>query len=526
MSQQEPAIPRPTPPASSGRVALVGAGPGEPGWITARGLELLRCADAVVYDALANPVLLEETPPHCRRIDAGKRAKEHRLTQDQTNQLLVDLARQGLFVVRLKGGDPYLFGRGAEEVAFLAAHGVACEVVPGITSGIAAPLAAGIPVTHRDVASTLTFVTGHEDPAKSATAIDYAALAALITAGGTACFYMSVARLDAIVGELASHGLDPQTPAAVVQWGSTPRQKSCSAPLGELAAELRAKQIGSPAIIVVGKVAAIRDPGLDFFTARPLFGKRVLITRTRQQASDLRRRLAELGADVLEAPTLEIAPPSTERLAAADRAIQSIGDFQWLVLTSINGVEALAQRVEQMGLDARHFHGVKVAAIGEPTAEALRRSLGLRADLVPTRFVAESLAAELIARHAVAGQRFLLLRADIARPALPRLLSQAGASVEEHTLYETRPAASLPDHVVNALRERSLDWITFTSSSTATNLVELLGPDASLLRDAKRPRLASIGPITSATLRELGLPVDVEAARSDIPGLVTAISGA
>ncbi|MCE9592193.1 MAG: uroporphyrinogen-III C-methyltransferase [Planctomycetes bacterium] len=505
-----------------GTVALVGAGPGEPGWITVRGMELLRGAEVVVFDALANPVLLGEAPATAERVNVGKRSKDHKLSQDETNDLLVTKAREGKRVVRLKGGDPYLFGRGAEEVAYLAKHGIACEVVPGITSGIAAPMTAGIPVTHREWASTVTFVTGHEDPTKNETAVDYRALAALISAGGTACIYMGVGRLGAISAELTRHGLKSDTPVAVVQWGATPRQRSVRSTLANAQADVEAAALGAPAIIVVGAVAGVNLPGLDFFTSRPLFGKRIVVTRTRQQASDLRRQLAALGAEVLEAPTIELVEPDAAAWQRVDAALAEVKSFDWLVFTSVNGVEAVADRLFLAGMDTRALAGVKIAAIGDAVADALLSRLRLSADLIPTRFVAESLAGELIAKHGVSGKRVLLLRADIARPALPVLLREAGAEVTELTVYQTRMPAALPEGVLTALRERNVDWITFTSSSTARNMVELLGEEKGLLEGVK---LASIGAITSETMRELGLTVEVEATRADVPGLVAAIVG-
>jgi uroporphyrinogen III methyltransferase/synthase len=506
---------------SDGFVSLVGAGPGDPGLITAKGLARLREAQVVVFDALANPRLLDEAPTDAQRIDVGKRARAHKLTQDQTNQLLVDLAKQGLRVVRLKGGDPYLFGRGAEEAAYLAQHGVVCEVVPGVTAGIAAPAMAGIPVTHRKLASTVTFVTGHEEPGKDESAIDDAALAALIQSGGTVCFYMGVGRLPSISASLMARGLGPATPAAVVQWGTRPYQRSVRGTLATISQDVANAGIGAPAIIVVGPVAGIDEPGLDYFTNRPLFGQRIVVTRTRQQVSELRHLLEELGAQVLEAPTIELVPP--QDWSAVDDAIRRVHDYQWLVLTSINGVEALAQRMDHLGLDARHFAGVKIAAIGDATEQSLRQLLGLRADLVPTRFVAESLAGELIAQQNVKGVKFLLLRADIARPALPTLLQQAGAIITELTIYRTQLAAALPDDLVQAFRDGQVDWVTFTSSSTARNLVELLGPDATALGKA---RIASIGPITTQTVRELGYEVALEATVSNVKGLVEALVAA
>ena len=450
----------------SGHVYLVGAGPGDPGLITQTGLSLLRSADVVLFDALSNPALLAHAPD-AEHIDCGKRANRHKLTQDETNALLVLHAKEGKTVVRLKGGDPYLFGRGAEEVAHCARHGIRCEVVPGITAGIAAPMMAGIPVTHRHLASNVTFVTGHEDPTKDETSIDYDALGKLIQRGGTVCFYMGVARLGAIASALVGAGVDTNTPAAIVQWGTLPSHRHLRSTLSKIEAEVVTSKIGSPAIIIVGQVAGIDEPGLDFFTNRPLFGKRIMITRTRQQTSSLREGLESLGASVLEAPTIQLVPPDDWR--PVDEAIEQIAQYDWLVLTSANAVHALANRLVELERDARQLASVRLAVIGQATSDALWDRLRLRADFTPSRFVAESLAGEMLAQQDVEGKRFLLLRADIARPALPRLLNEAGADVTECVVYQTKQADALPENVMQSLRDGEVDWITFTSSSTATN---------------------------------------------------------
>lgn len=478
------------------------------------GLDRLRRADVVIYDALANPDLLDEAPPQALRIDAGKRAKEHKLTQEQTNALLVEHATAGRRVVRLKGGDPYLFGRGAEEAIHCARHGIACEVIPGITSGIAAPMTAGIPVTHRQLASTVTLVTGHEDPTKPDTSIDYPALAALVRAGGTLCFYMGVGRLGAISASLRDGGLADTTPVAVVQWGATPRQRSVRTTLAAAADDIAAAGVGAPAIVVVGPVAAIDEPGLRFYDTRPLFGQRVLVTRTRQQASELRRRLESDGAIVLEAPTLDI------RFAPTDAEL-TFDACDWLILTSANAVEWLATRLDAHDADARALAGPRLAVVGHATADALRQRLGLRADFVPDQSNGDALAREMIDRFGMADARCLLLRGGIASPMLPKLLRDAGAAVTEHTVYDTRLAPALPDAVLDALRNRQIDWITFTSSSTAANLITLLGPERGLIDDIKT---ASIGPVTSDTMRQLGLPVTVEVTSPDIAALADAIA--
>ena len=509
-----------SPPAGS--VTLVGAGPGDAGLITVAGLDALRHADVVVYDALANPRLLAEAPPHTELVDAGKRAKQHRLTQDQTNALMHEHAAAGKRVVRLKGGDPYLFGRGAEEAAYLAARGIAVEVIPGITSGIAAPLAAGIPVTHRDHASSVTFLTGHEDPTKPDSALDYDALAALVKRGGTLCIYMGVGRLPRISRTLIDAGCEPDTPAAVVQWGALPAQRSVRGTLADLPQRTEQAGVAAPAIVVVGRVAGIDEPGLDFFTNRALFGKRILVTRARTQASEFRERLEHLGADVLEAPTIDIQPP--ESWEAFDDAINRIGDFDTLVLTSTNGVDALADRLHARGRDARHLARLRIGVVGTATRERLDDRLAIRADVVPERQVGAALAETLLEHTQTAGAspgNALLLRADIASSDLPDRLREAGWGVTEIAAYRTRPADALPPAAVDAVQNGSIDYVTFTSSSTANNFADLLHRNGMELPGTAR--LASIGPVTSATMREIGWRIDVQAEPSDVPSLVAAI---
>lgn len=514
-------------PGQAGKVHLVGAGPGDPGLLTLRGKACLEMADVIVYDALSAASLLDLAPAAAERIDAGKRAGDHKLSQDEINALLAAKAGEGRCVVRLKGGDPYLFGRGAEEVAFLASRGIECEVVPGVTAGIAAPAYAGIPVTHRGIASTVTFVTGHEQPDKPDSGVDFEALAGLAKAGGTLCFYMGVGRLARIAARLQSHGLDASTPAALVQWGATPRQRSLRSTVGNLAMHAEKAGLGAPGIIVVGQAAGIDEPGLNFFERRPLFGQRILVTRTRQQASDLRVQLESLGAEVIEAPTIEIVPPLPEDAAKVDEAIRGIGDYDWLVLTSANGVAALRERLEALGLDARHLAGLKIACIGQATAGALREQLGVRADLVPDEYVAESLAEEMVSAIAAQrefGARIIFLRADIARTVLCEALRKAGAAVEDLPVYRTTMPAALPGEAQRALDAGEVDWVTFTSSSTVRNLAALLGGDAGRL--LSRCRLASIGPITSRAMREMGFEPEVEASPSTVESLAAAVVAA
>jgi len=503
---------------TAGTVYLVGAGPGDPKLITVRALELIQHADVIIYDALANPQLLAEARPDCTLIDAGKRANRHKLKQDETNALLAEHAQAGRSVVRLKGGDPYVFGRGSEEGIFLQQQGVPVEMVPGITAAMAGPAYAGIPVTHRNVATTVTFITGHEDPTKTETQVDYEGLSKLAQSGGTLCFYMGMGRLPIIVEQLTYFGLAADTPAAVVQWGTHPKQRSAFASLRDLPDAVKREGLGAPAIIVVGPVAAVDPEGaLRWFEKRPLFGKTIIITRTRHQSSSLRAQLEALGAEVLEAPTIDIVPPPD--WTAIDDAIRKLPDYDWLILTSTNGAAALRERMTALELDARHLAGVKVAAIGDATAAAMTE-LGVRPDLVPTRFVAESLAADLIAREDLSDQRILMLRADIARPALKEKLTEAGAQVDDLSIYQTKKVESLPDHVVDALRGKSVDYVTFTSSSTVRNFIDLLGGERDTLDGVA---LASIGPITSKTMGELDLKPTGEAEKHNIAGLIEAI---
>ncbi|XAL99970.1 uroporphyrinogen-III C-methyltransferase [Phycisphaeraceae bacterium D3-23] len=524
-SENSAQTPAPHAALSAATVVLVGAGPGDPGLMTVAGLAALRKADVLFYDALANPVLLDEAPPACEKINVGKRARKHLVKQDDTNQMMVDRARRvgaGGTVVRLKGGDPYLFGRGAEEAVFCAKHGVPVVVVPGVTAGIAAPAAAGIPVTHRKIASTVTIITGHEDPTKGATSVDYQGLARLIERGGTACFYMGVGRLQSICDELAACGLPRATPAALVQWGTLPKQRHVAGTLDNIRQRVEDAGLSSPAIIVVGEVAAIDEPGLDYFTNRPLFGQRVVVTRTRQQSSSLKRQLEDLGAEVLEAPTIRIAEPRAADARRLATSVEQIESYGWVILTSANAVDALAESIAGAGRDSRSLAGVRFACIGGATADRLHERLNIVADFVPSRAVSDSFIAEFPATHDLAGVRLLLPVADIAGPAIARRLRDAGADLDEVTAYRTLPVESLPDAVVEAFRAGDIDWVTFTSSSTATNLVALLGDDAPAL---SRCKLASIGPKTTMALADAGYPPTVEAQPHDVAGLIDALAG-
>ena len=516
--------------ASRGIVYLVGAGPGDPGLLTLRGGQLLERADVVVYDYLSNPYLLRHCRPGAEHIYVGKKAAAHSMSQAEINALLVEKAKEGggRRVVRLKGGDPFVFGRGGEECEALAAAGVPFEVVPCVTAAIAAPAYAGIPVTHRDFNSSFTFITGHEkeddykdpdsrgrEPARGSSDVDWSVVAKL----PCLAFYMGVKSLPRICAKLIEHGMSPDTPAATVQWGTTTRQKTVTGTVGDLTAKVAEAGLKPPALTIVGRVVSMRET-MNWFERRPLFGQTVVVTRTRHQASELSARLTELGAAVIEAPTLELAPPADP--AVVDDALRNAGRYDWVVFTSANGVYQTKARLLELGLDARTFGGAKVAAVGDSTADAVRGSLCLRVELSPDRFVAEALADALAAAGEVAGKRFLLLRAEIARPVLRERLAQGGAAeVRDVGIYETRPVSQLLPPLVETLDAGGVSWVTFTSSSTAKNFTSLLGPDyAARLRGVK---VASIGPVTTATLRELGLPPTAEAAVSDIGGLVDAI---
>jgi uroporphyrinogen III methyltransferase/synthase len=497
----------------NGIVHLVGAGPGDPGLLTVLGREALERADVVVYDRLGTEALMSLCRPDAELIDAGKAPGRAALTQDEINATLVEHGLAGRRVVRLKGGDPFVFGRGSEEAMALHVAGVPVRVVPGVTSAIGAPAAAGIPVTHRAVATAFTVVTGHEDPSKPSEQTDWAALARL---PGTLVILMGMGRLAGIRDALVAGGRDPAQPAAAVQWGTTPRQRRVVATLGTLPAACRDAGLGPPAVVVVGEVAALAERvGGE---PAPLAGARVVVTRARAQASDLSAGLGALGAEVVELPVIRIEPVAGG--PEIDDCVADLGRYEMIVLTSVNGVNALFARMAERGRDARALRAdAVVAAIGPATAEALARH-GVRADVVPERFVAEGLL-ESLAGHEVRGRRVLVARAREARPRLVDALRARGAVVDEVVLYDT--VSERPDP---AVVERALggDWITFTSSSTVRNLMGLLDDDG---RERVRAlRVASIGRVTSRTAREAGLEVEVEAAEHTIPGLLAALLGA
>jgi uroporphyrinogen III methyltransferase / synthase len=489
-----------------GIVYLVGAGPGDPGLMTRRSLELIEQADAILYDRLIPEGALAGAREDADLRYVGKEPGGHSMEQEEINALLVQLGREGKRVVRLKGGDSFFFGRGGEEAQALAAAGVPFEVVPGVTAGVAAPAYAGIPVTHRDDASAVAFVTGHEDPKKPESALDYAALAAF---PGTLVLYMGVKHLGTIAERLIAKGRPADQPVAVVERGTHAEQRAVTATLGTIAERVASEGIKAPAITLIGDVARLRDE-LAWLEQRPLHGRTVVVTRARAQASGLARRLGELGARVIETPAIRIVPrPVAGEVRAAAEAIE---EYALVCLTSPNGAELLMEALFEVGKDARALAGATVAAIGPGTAAALRRN-GVVADVVPERSVAEGLI-EALADTPVEGRRVLVARAAEAREVLPDALRERGAEVDVLALYDT-----VAEPLAKADREtvRQADYVTFTASSTVKFFVDAAGP---LGEDA---RVVSIGPVTSGTARELGLTVHVEAERHDIGGLVEAL---
>ncbi len=498
-----------------GLVHLVGAGPGDPGLLTRRGHDALARAEVVVYDHLASPRLLDLAPEGALRIAAGKTIGHCTLSQDEINATLVEHARLGRRVVRLKGGDPYVFGRGAEEAEHLGRHGIPFVVVPGVTAALGATAYAGISVTHRDAASAVAFVTGHAqggEGSDEAGRLDWAGLARF---PGTLVVYMGVTRLAALCRTLIAQGKDPATPAAMIQSGTLSRQKTVVAPLAELATRVVEAGIGPPALLVVGAVVARRDR-LAWFERRPLFGRRIVVTRPIGESDRSAEALEALGAEVLVAPTVRILP--VDDFGPMDRAIDRLSGFDWLVFTSGNGVRHFLGRLEARGRDLRALGHLQLAAIGPGTAEALA-TYHLRADLVPASYRSEALAEALVAR--AAGRRILLARADRGRTILRDTL-EGVAEVEQVPTYRNVDVEALPVEALARLAEGTVDWITLTSSAIAARLIALL-PAEARSRIGRDLKLATLSPVTTAAVAALGHPVAAEAAVFTWDGLVESI---
>jgi uroporphyrinogen III methyltransferase/synthase len=496
----------------NGKVYLVGAGPGDLGLVTLRAKECIEQADVIVYDHLANPEMLGWAREDAEIIYAGKEAGKHALKQDEINALLVEKAREGKQVVRLKGGDPFVFGRGAEEAKAVVDAGIAFEIVPGITSAIAGPAYAGIPVTNRAQNSHVTFFTGHEDPAKTQSSIDYAALAKL---GGTQVMLMGVERIEAIAQRMMEQGARKNLPVALVRWATTGRQETLVGTLENIAQRVVDLGFEAPAVAVFGDVVALRE-NLSWYEKRPLSGKRIVVTRTRKQASELSNRLRALGAEIVELPTIRIEPPTDLREFA--ELVQDAHAYDWLVFTSPNGVEAFFEMFFKLYDDAREIGGVRIAAIGPATAQRVK-DYHLHVDLQPEEFVAEAIVREFAKQGGVENLRILIARAEKARDVLPKELSGLGAIVDEGFAYRTVPETRDATGARRRLLEEGADLITFTSSSAVENFVALGLPWP------KGMQVASIGPVTSKTAREQGLKIDIQARRYDIEGLVEAIRG-
>lgn len=496
---------------SSGICYLVGAGPGDPGLLTLKGKECIEAADVLVYDYLCNPEHLRYAKPGTERIYVGKKAGDHTLPQEEINKLIVKLTHEGKTVTRLKGGDPVLFGRGAEEAAELHAAGVKFEIVPGITSAIAGPAYAGIPVTHRSHASMLTIFTGHEDPTKPDTSLDYAKLA---QADGTKVFLMGVERIEEITGEFLKHGAKPETPMALVRWATRGCQQTLVGTLATMAAKVKEAGFKAPAVAVIGDVVTEREQ-LNWFEGRPLFGKKIVVTRTRQQASALSKQLALLGADVIELPTIRIEP--AEDQLEFGQLVQDCHTYEWIVFTSPNGVDAFFTMFDKLYNDARSIGGARIACVGPGTAEKIK-ARHLAVDLMPEKnFVAEGLVKAFDQHQNMENVNVLWVRGAETREVIANGLTAMGAIVDEAIGYRTVAETEDNLEALARLKNEGTDMITFTSASTVEHFLDL---HVQLPENCK---IASIGPVTSAAIKQYGFNVDVEARESTIPGLVAAI---
>ena len=499
--------------SKKGKVYLIGAGPGDPGLLGLKAKQCLETADAVVYDRLADPRILAFARKDAEMVYVGKASANHTMRQPDINKLLVKLAAEGKTVARLKGGDPFVFGRGGEEAIELLEAGQPFEFVPGVTSAIAVAEYAGIPVTHRHVATSFAVITGHEDPTKGESTINWKGLA---TSVDTLVFLMGVENIERISSQLIANGRSADCPAAVIRWGTRPEQRTLVTTVGSAAADVKKYNLKPPAIFLVGEVVKLREQ-LQWFDNKPLFGKTIIVTRARAQASVLTNKLEAEGARVVEVPAIKIVPPAD--FAPLDKAIAEIADYKWLVLTSANGVEYFFNRLNAAGKDARALANVKIAAIGSATAAALK-NYGITADLLPSAYKAEELA-EALEGKITPGDKILLARAKVAREVLPQRLREIGAEVNVVTAYETVADCEDKDELVELLESGEASVVTFTSSSTVTNLLEVLGDKKGLLNKAA---LASIGPVTSATLEKNGFKASITAAEYTIDGLMTAIS--
>jgi uroporphyrinogen III methyltransferase/synthase len=500
---------------NKGKVFLIGAGPGDPGLITVKGLAFLKKADVVVYDYLANEDLLKAAKEGAERIYVGKKGGDHTLSQEEINALIIRKAEEGKTVARIKGGDPFIFGRGGEEAEELAKAGISFEIVPGVTSAIAVPAYAGIPLTHRDFTSTVSFITGHEDPTKKEPKIRWDKIS---TGAGTLVFLMGMGNLPMIAAELIKNGRDPETPVALIRWGTLPEQETTIGKLKNIGEIARTKKIRPPVVILVGEVIELREK-LNWFEHLPLFGKKILVTRAREQASDLSERVRDLGGIPIEFPTIEVIPP--ESWADADHCAAQMAVYDWVIFTSANGVKFFLERIFALGRDIRDLKGPRICAIGPKTAEALD-ALKVKVDLVPSEYRAESIF-EGLKKEDLKGKRLLIPRAKLSRDVLPQELRKTGASVDVVEVYQTIRPAGNAEEVKRLLRNKSISAITFTSSSTVRNFADLVGINE--VRDLMGGvAIASIGPITAERARTLGIKTTVMPEEFTIPALVEALA--
>ncbi|MHB8138773.1 MAG: uroporphyrinogen-III C-methyltransferase [Smithellaceae bacterium] len=495
-----------------GKVYIIGAGPGDTGLITLKAVECLRLADVVIYDNLVNEELLKYAPAHARFIYAGKKGGDHTLSQDKINDLLAKEARDGNTVARLKGGDPFIFGRGGEEAEVLVAQGVPFEVIPGVTSAIAVPAYAGIPLTHRGLTSTVAFITGHEDPTKDKSDIDWQALVGI----GTLVFLMGVKNLAQITEALVSRGKSPDTPAALIRRGTTPKQEVLVGKLATIVDLAEAGHFKPPAIFVVGPVVGLRDT-LCWFDTKPLFGKGVVITRPERQANDLARLLVDQGANPIAFPTISITQPSD--WSELDRALDQLGTYNWLIFTSANGVHFFFERLKEKDRDVRDLKGVKICCIGPATARQIE-DRGIKVDLVPDEFIAEGIL-KSFASMDLSEQKILIPRAASAREILPEGLKKQGATVDVAVTYQTINSGRKKEELSKLIDAGDVDVITFTSSSTVTNFVEIMGAGSELPSHVK---IACIGPVTAATAKKAGFQIDISQEEYTMEGLVQSLT--
>ncbi len=485
-----------------GKVYLVGAGPGDPGLLTLKAKACIEEADVVIYDYLANKAFLEYASENSELIYVGKKGGDHTMGQEDINRLIIDKAQEGHRVVRLKGGDPFIFGRGGEEAQELVKAEIAFEIIPGVTSAIAVPAYAGIPLTHRDFTSTVAFITGHEDPRKEESSIEWDALAKGV---GTLVFLMGLGNLSNISQNLIKGGRSPETPVAVIRRGTIPEQKTVLGNLGDIAKKVEKAKLKPPAIIVVGDIVSLRKE-LDWFETKPLFGKRIVVTRARQQASGFLAGLSNLGAECIEFPTIEVIPP--KNWGPLDRAIMGLEKYDWILFTSVNGVKFFFERLDALEEDVRELGGVKIGAIGPKTALAVKNQ-GIRPDLVPSEYRAEAVI-EGMKQWKLKGARILLPRATVAREVLPVELASMGATVDEVPAYETVKPDEDTGHVREMFEKGILDMVTFTSSSTVTNFMDMFrGQVEQLIEWMAKVTVACIGPITAETAEKNGLTVAI-----------------